>query len=372
MSLNSRMEGGSRSERSASEDTDYESLIQRLHIGEVAGSRLGGRSDLRRPQDSHLHEEETYQTAIPQQRPQQKTAHISQSLLSTIHSRSPENFCRNGGSNQSTANSQYSTEGPLYENIAFSPQATTGAGGHFSSLYKRDHGTHKAAQPQMPTANSSYKQKESRIGGSYTTPPGPKSGALNRYAHTPVVETVVSSSMPIYENMHIVSHSGQRAQPQASPATASIYQHQHIDVMSSPRRTGTISGIKESPNLFAETITTPTKSALKASSECTSPLAIQTLDLLASPIHKRSTSNSSYKASNVGALATTVSNESRLSVSTTPSHQLCTEIYGGYEKLNTSVGLSSLAHGALVEGRNDYQLNQHTPIRNINPVRIPF
>lgn len=101
---------------------------------------------------------------------------------------------------------------PVYENLDFYCEQ------HFDTGNKR-------AQPQVPQG--------SRMTGSYLSLQQdqhsqqlPMQSSLGRYAHTPLPDM---DPIPIYEN--VIPHSGQRAQPQASPANyqlQDIHHHQQI------------------------------------------------------------------------------------------------------------------------------------------------
>lgn len=141
---------------------------------------------------------------------------------------------------------------------------------------------------------------------------------------------------------------GQRAQPQASPATATIYQHIEI-----PSAVGGNTTPSPSPmgsgNMNAATLP-------HHHSRENSGLAgtIDSSAVLTSPVHRRSTSNTSLKSS---ANATTITNSmlhsptQRYRNLSLPSHLT-----------NPSVSSSkSLTSG---NNTNDYKLQQHTPIKN--------
>ncbi|KAH8384960.1 hypothetical protein KR093_003497 [Drosophila rubida] len=113
---------------------------------------------------------------------------------------------------------------PVYENLEFY--------GQFDTNQKR-------AQPQSPASRQSVMLNDYLLmqpigAGRFAHTPVPDTEAAPKHSnhnhnhnhshshsHNPIEE--LSSTAPIYEN--IIPHSGQRAQPQASPATASIYQH---------------------------------------------------------------------------------------------------------------------------------------------------
>ncbi|XP_055844201.1 LIM domain-containing protein jub-like isoform X2 [Episyrphus balteatus] len=135
---------------------------------------------------------------------------------------------------------------PVYENLDFY------SGAQFESNNTR-------AQPQSPQNNYGMNSNSNRV--QYL----PMQGAISsRYAHTPVPDV---DPTPIYEN--VIPHSGQRAQPQASPATATIYQLVEMQQQHSPHHS------LESPN------------ALLSHNDGANALA--------GPQHRRSISNSSLK-----------------------------------------------------------------------------
>lgn len=83
--------------------------------------------------------------------------------------------------------------GPVYENLDYY-KTSNDPTGYFES-------SNKKAQPQVPVGINAL-----------------NNGHIRRYAHTPQPEY---EPPPIYENLQVVS--GQRAQPQASPASTTIY-----------------------------------------------------------------------------------------------------------------------------------------------------
>lgn len=163
---------------------------------------------------------------------------------------------------------------PVYENLDF----YSGAQAQFES-------NHTRAQPQSPQS-STYGSSSNRV--QYL----PMQGAISsRYAHTPVPDV---DPTPIYEN--VIPHSGQRAQPQASPATATIYQLVEMQQQHSPHHS------LDSPN-----------SLLSHSDVPVNPLA--------GPQHRRSISNSSLKTNAVGtSVAMNASPNQRYRNLSLPSH----------------------------------------------------
>ncbi|EDW29815.1 GL15011 [Drosophila persimilis] len=232
----------------ASTESDYETLMQRLHIGSGGGGGGGGggmRGYQRSPGaiENFIHDGQQ-QMHHHQQQQQQQQAHDYKlyergNIIAASKYATPkpvEQLINNGGGSpqiyaptaqvlgQRIAPQKHS---PVYENLEFY--------GQFDS-------NHKRAQPQSPGSRQSAMLNDyllmQPIGG-------------GRFAHTPVPETVavgVAGSgghlrepleevvAPIYEN--IIPHSGQRAQPQASPATATMYQEMPGNVASSAASSG--------------------------------------------------------------------------------------------------------------------------------------
>ncbi|KAH8289871.1 hypothetical protein KR054_012409 [Drosophila jambulina] len=252
-----------------SSDSDYETLMQRLHIGAGGGGAAAGgvamRSYQRSPgaiehllQDGQQQQQQQQQMMMmqqQQQQQQQQSLHhqdyklyergniiaaskyatprpVEQVMMLGGHSHGHSHSHSHNGSahiyaptaqvlGQRIAPQKHS---PVYENLEFYGQ-------QFDS-------NHKRAQPQSPGSRQSAMLNDyllmQPIGG-------------GRFAHTPVpVPLPVESpggargaakmslgpggdleehaaAHPIYENI-IPQHSGQRAQPQASPATATMYQ----------------------------------------------------------------------------------------------------------------------------------------------------
>ncbi|XP_030378639.1 LIM domain-containing protein jub isoform X2 [Scaptodrosophila lebanonensis] len=188
---------------------------------------------------------------------------------------------------------------PVYENLDF-----YGANSQFESNYKR-------AQPQSPASRQSAMLNDyllmQPIGG-------------GRFAHTPVPEATVHHNntlhnhghgqnnsqqhdevAPIYEN--IIPHSGQRAQPQASPATATMYQHTE---MATP-----------TPNSSMGSGNTAGGSLVQHSREHS---GLDMNALLASPMHQRSISNMSNAGASSTATGTLSSPTQRYRNLSLPSH----------------------------------------------------
>ncbi|XP_067640234.1 LIM domain-containing protein jub-like [Eurosta solidaginis] len=217
-----------------------------------------------------------------------------------------------------------SKHSPVYENLEFynSGGGITTAGVYFDSAHKR-------AQPQSPTSNPSR--------GQYMVMHASTSGG--RFAHTPIPDHY-ADSMPIYEN--IIPHSGQRAQPQASPATATMYQHIEI----SPHSSGSSGGgsVPLAPHHIRE------NSGLDIAA------------VLASPMHRRSTSNSSIKTAASNSTAAATGGGSSLS-SPTRFRNLSLPNHSGNTNIQTQISpTKSLASSTT--SSNDYKLLQHTPVKN--------
>ncbi|XP_016993103.2 LIM domain-containing protein jub isoform X2 [Drosophila takahashii] len=223
-------------------ESDYETLMQRLHIGGAGGGGGGGapgdggvamRSYQRSPgaieqqqmqmqnlhhhnhnhsQDYKLYERgniiaaSKYATPRPVEQLQQLQQPHGHNGSAHIYAPTAQIL------GQRIAPQKHS---PVYENLEFY--------GQFDS-------NHKRAQPQSPGSRQSAMLNDYLL----MQPIG-----AGRFAHTPVPESQVVPSRgrsavlgptadleehaaPIYEN--IIPHSGQRAQPQASPATATMYQ----------------------------------------------------------------------------------------------------------------------------------------------------
>ncbi|EDV95251.1 LIM domain-containing protein jub [Drosophila grimshawi] len=197
---------------------------------------------------------------------------------------------------------------PVYENLEFY--------GQFDTNQKR-------AQPQSPASRQSVMLNDYLLmqpigGGRFAHTPVPEAPKHHQahthtlshthahgHSHNAIEELQSSQVAPIYEN--IIPHSGQRAQPQASPATATIYQHTE---MATP-----------TPHQVAE------MNAL----------------MLSSPLHQRSNSNNNnHNSSSSGGLGSPTQRYRNLSL---PSHL-------------SPMGSPVPAPLAKL------QLQQHTPIKN--------
>ncbi|KAH8245168.1 hypothetical protein KR032_005737 [Drosophila birchii] len=312
-------------------DSDYETLMQRLHIGAGGGggggvgAAAGGvamRSYQRSPGAiEHFLQDGQQQQMMMQQQQQQQQQHQQQSLhhqdyklyergniIAASKYATPRpveqvmmghSHSHNGSAHIYAPTAQVlgqriapQKHSPVYENLEFY--------GQFDS-------NHKRAQPQSPGSRQSAMLNDyllmQPIGG-------------GRFAHTPVpVENPAGArgaagagtatggvggvqpgrsialgptgdleehAAPIYEN--IIPHSGQRAQPQASPATATMYQEMQ-----------------------------PTSTSSGGSSASTSGLDLNAL--LASPMHQRSISSNT--TSTTGSLGSPTQRYRNLSL---PSH----------------------------------------------------
>ncbi|XP_034650521.1 LIM domain-containing protein jub isoform X2 [Drosophila subobscura] len=226
----------------ASTESDYETLMQRLHIGSGGGGGVGGggmRGYQRSPGAIENFINDGQQQMHHHHHQQQQQAHdyklyergniIAASKYATP--KSVEQLIINGGGSpqiyaptaqvlgQRIAPQKHS---PVYENLEFY--------GQFDS-------NHKRAQPQSPGSRQSamlndYLLMQPIGGGRFAHTPVPETVAVTLAAREPLEEMVA----PIYEN--IIPHSGQRAQPQASPATATMYQEMPGNVAAASSSTG--------------------------------------------------------------------------------------------------------------------------------------
>ncbi|XP_026838271.1 LIM domain-containing protein jub isoform X2 [Drosophila erecta] len=282
-------------------DSDYETLMQRLHIGGGGGGGGGGgnggpgdggvamRSYQRSPGAIENYLLESQQQQQQQMQQMQHLHHnqdyklyergniIAASKYATPRPVEQMQHTHNGSAHIYAPTAQIlgqriapQKHSPVYENLEFY--------GQFDS-------NHKRAQPQSPGS------RQSAILNGYLLMQPIRAG---RFAHTPVPENQGTASMgtargaggppppgrpaalgptgdleehaaPIYEN--IIPHSGQRAQPQASPATATMYQEMQ-----------------------------PTSNSSGGSS--TAGLDLNAL--LASPMHQRSISSNTASSSSLG------------------------------------------------------------------------
>ncbi|XP_016949294.1 LIM domain-containing protein jub isoform X4 [Drosophila biarmipes] len=274
-------------------DSDYETLMQRLHIGGGGGGG-GGPGDggvaMRSYQRSPGAIENFLQESQQQQQQQMQQQHhlhhsqdyklyergniIAASKYATPRPVEQLQHAHNGSAHIYAPTAQIlgqriapQKHSPVYENLEFY--------GQFDS-------NHKRAQPQSPGSRQSAMLNDYLL----MQPIG-----AGRFAHTPVPENPAGAARggggggppagrsvalgptsdleehaaPIYEN--IIPHSGQRAQPQASPATATMYQEMQ-----------------------------PTTNSSGGSS--TAGLDLNAL--LASPMHQRSISSNTASSSSLG------------------------------------------------------------------------
>ncbi|XP_037919710.1 LIM domain-containing protein jub isoform X2 [Hermetia illucens] len=175
------------------EESDYEVLMQRMHITQDGARRS---ADSYRQDNVPGASRIAYSDHKYYDRNNLGNLAHSRQLSSQFAARSgsggPVSPIRLQQGNMPGQSRMYEVNnGPVYENLEFYS--------HFDSSNKR-------AQPQVPQGSNKTVQMVPTAAG--------------RYAHTPLPEV---DSAPIYENV-VVSHSGQRAQPQASPATETIYQ----------------------------------------------------------------------------------------------------------------------------------------------------
>ncbi|XP_017055456.1 LIM domain-containing protein jub isoform X2 [Drosophila ficusphila] len=269
----------------SSSESDYETLMQRLHIGGGAGGGGGlgdggvaMRSYQRSPgaienflqesqqqhQMQHLHHHQDYKLY-------ERGNIIAASKYATPRPVEQLQHSHNGSAHIYAPTAQIlgqriapQKHSPVYENLEFY--------GQFDS-------NHKRAQPQSPGSRQSamlndYLLMQPIGAGRFAhTPvpenPGSGSGTVNRGAGRSVTlgptADLEEHAAPIYEN--IIPHSGQRAQPQASPATATMYQEMQ-----------------------------PTSNSSGGSS--TAGLDLNAL--LASPMHQRSISSNTASSSSLG------------------------------------------------------------------------
>ncbi|XP_036319033.1 LIM domain-containing protein jub-like [Rhagoletis pomonella] len=213
-----------------------------------------------------------------------------------------------------------SKHSPVYENLEF-----CGVGAAVSPAPYFD-SAHKRAQPQSPTANPSR--------GQYMVMHA--STNSGRFAHTPVPDHHTDNA-PIYEN--IIPHSGQRAQPQASPATATIYQH--VEMSPQIGVVGSGGAMPLAPHHIRE------NSGLDMTA------------VLASPMHRRSTSNSSLKTATSNSTAAATGGGSGLSSPTQRYRNLSLPSSTNNVQISPTKSMASSTASS-----NDYKLLQHTPIKN--------
>ncbi|XP_037809574.1 LIM domain-containing protein jub [Lucilia sericata] len=293
---------------------------------------------------------------------------------------------------------------PVYENLDFyqssSPGVVSAAAKHFDSINRR-------AQPQSPGAmgqptpiqRGHYMVMPSQLppnanvmsGGGGLAGSG---GHVLRYAHTPVPDP---DSAPIYENMRIIPNSGQRAQPQASPATATIYQHHNIDVLSSSQHHSSLTPralqqqqqqlqqqhqlqqqqqqqlqqhqqLQQQHQQLQQQQQQPQQKS-QIISEHSSDLhnngTNNIIDPLASPMHRRSTSNSSLKNAAAGSGIVGVSGLPQAVGEPNSPTQRYRNLSLPSHMGNSPVSPSK-SYASSVSSSNDYKLNQHTPLKTMH------
>ena len=361
-----------------SNESDYETLMQRLHISgnnsngnnSVASNTAspvlsdGSRQSSQRPQaqqQQHLGEEyRMYERnniiaaskyATPKQIEQLHLQQQQQQHASRLTTEIPLNGGGGAGGNDHYEITCAKRQSPVYENLDFYHSVSPAAG---SSLKQFD-SISRRAQPQSP---ASIGQQTGLRRGHYMVMqnqlPPHATTLTGRYAHTPVPDP---DSAPIYENMRVIPNSGQRAQPQASPATATIYQLHNIDVLSSPQHHN-----NTTPHALQQQLQQKSQTAI---SEHSTNLVGNSpnLDLLASPMHRRSTSNSSLKSStSTGAAA----GGSVLATVAEPNSP--TQRYRNLSlptHMNNTPVSPSKSYASSVSNPNDYKLHQHTPIKTM-------
>lgn len=404
-----------------SNESDYETLMQRLHISgnsngnnSVATSSAASpttilndsrqrtlqQQQLQQQQQRHVgHQQQQlgeeyrmyernniiaaskYATPkqIEQLHLQQQQQHLQQQQQhhsSRLNTEIPLNGIHNTSSSGSAINDHYEItqvkrHSPVYENLDFyqsaSPAALNAASTkHFDSINRR-------AQPQSPAAmgqptpiqRGHYMVMQSQLPPHANVLSG--GGHVLRYAHTPIPDP--SDSAPIYENMRIIPNSGQRAQPQASPATATIYQHHNIDVLSSPQHHSSLTprALQQQHQQMQQL---QQQQQNKSQAEHSNDLhnSSTNLDLLASPMHRRSTSNSSLK--NSAASGGGVGGMSGVGEPNSPTQR--------YRNLSLPSHMSntpaspSKSYASSVSSSNDYKLHQHTPLKTVVKIKFVF
>lgn len=193
-------------------DSDYETLMQRLHIGSYQREpfvheqpqqqqRLPSSEDYKLYERGHIIAASKCATATPSPK-----TNMEAMMMSSPHIYAPTVQVLG----QRIVPQKHS---PVYENLEFY--------GQFDTNQKR-------AQPQSPASRQSVMLNDYLLmqpigGGRFAHTPVPETPKNNLNHITNPIEELLSATAPIYEN--IIPHTGQRAQPQASPATATIYQH---------------------------------------------------------------------------------------------------------------------------------------------------
>ncbi|XP_017063610.1 LIM domain-containing protein jub isoform X2 [Drosophila eugracilis] len=258
-------------------DSDYETLMQRLHIGGGGGGGggIGGPGDgAMAMRNEHQQMQHLYRN--PDYKLYERGNIIAASKYATPRPVEQMQHVHNGSAHIYAPTAQIlgqriapQKHSPVYENLEFY--------GQFDS-------NHKRAQPQSPGSRQSamlndYLLMQPIGAGRFAHTPVPENpgsglgGTLRGAAGQPTGRSVAlgptsdleEHAAPIYEN--IIPHSGQRAQPQASPATATMYQEMQ-----------------------------PTSNSSGGSS--TAGLDLNAL--LASPMHQRSISSNTASSSSLG------------------------------------------------------------------------
>ncbi|XP_064540752.1 LIM domain-containing protein jub isoform X2 [Drosophila montana] len=311
-------------------DSDYETLMQRLHIGGNYQRSPGAIENFMHDAPQQPQQQQQQQQHQQQQQQQQQPRLpcsedyklyergniIAASKYATATPKPGMEPIMmgngNGGSNSQQSPLIYAPtaqvlgqrivpqkHSPVYENLEFY--------GQFDTNQRR-------AQPQSPASRQSVMLNDYLLmqpigGGRFAHTPVPEAAPKHNHNHTPIEE--LSAVAPIYEN--IIPHSGQRAQPQASPATATMYQHTE---MATP---------------------TPMPMPMPAANQ----MELNAM-LFASPLHQRSSSsNSSSTAAAAASLGSPTQRYRNLSL---PSH------------------LSPLG-SPVPQPLAKLQLQQHTPIK---------
>ncbi|XP_017099583.2 LIM domain-containing protein jub isoform X1 [Drosophila bipectinata] len=266
-----------RNASASSTESDYETLMQRLHIGGAGPGggvpqQVGGAHSMRGYQrspgaiENFLQDSQHMQHSTihhPDYKMYERSNIIAASKYATPRPVEQLMTTTNGSAQIYAPTAQIlgqrivpQKHSPVYENLEFY--------GQFDS-------NHKRAQPQSPGSRQSTMLNDYLLMQPI------------RFAHTPVPEhppldarmgrgagATEEHAAPIYEN--IIPHSGQRAQPQASPATATMYQELQT--------------------------TTTTNSAGGSNSSSTSGLDLNAM--LASPLHQRSISSNTASSNSLG------------------------------------------------------------------------
>ncbi|KAI8033168.1 hypothetical protein M5D96_014062 [Drosophila gunungcola] len=244
-------------------DSDYETLMQRLHIGGSSGGGGGAAGVGGAPGDGGAAAMRSYQCSpgaienFVQECHQQQQQHHQ---MHHLHHNQDYKLYERGNI---IAASKYATPRPV-EQLQLQQQHVHNGSAHIYAPTAQILGQRIAPQKHSPVYENLefYGQFDSNHKRAQPQSPGSRQSAMlndyllmqpigaGRFAHTPVPENpgtgaggggaagrgagsgrsaalgptgdLEEHAAPIYEN--IIPHSGQRAQPQASPATATMYQ----------------------------------------------------------------------------------------------------------------------------------------------------